>query len=82
MFSSGGLDRRVLRRRRQHQVRVSDGVHDDDAVMERDRLREDNGTRARERAEGGEVGDGLPSESDGEGRNLRRGVRPGRRPLL
>lgn len=76
-FLSGGLNRRVLRRRRQHKVRVSDGVHDDDAVVERDRFREEHGAGAGERVKGGEVGDGLPSEGDGEGR-VRRGVRSGR----
>jgi len=77
----GGLERRVLRRRGQHKVRVSDGVHDDDALVERDRLREEHGGGARERVEGSEVGYRLFAEGDGEDW-FRRCVRSGWRPLL
>jgi len=72
----GGLERRVLRRRGQHKVWVSNGVHDDDAVVERDRLREEHGGGARERTESSEVGDRLSAEGDGEDW-FRRGVRAG-----
>ena len=55
--------RRLLRRRRQHQVRVSDGVHDHNAGVECDRVWGFDAGRGAEEYDGGDtVGDGLSSE--------------------
>ncbi|KAG2610364.1 hypothetical protein PVAP13_4KG187900 [Panicum virgatum] len=72
-----GPDGRVLRRRRQRQVRVPDGVHGDAHVVGADRLRAQlRRARGGGGAGGRPVGDGLPDEGDGD---ARRGVRAGGR---
>ena len=55
--------RRLLRRRRQRQVRIPDGVHHHNAGVECDRVRRfDAGGGAEECAGRDTVGGGLPSE--------------------
>ncbi|KAL5666363.1 hypothetical protein ACJX0J_026471, partial [Zea mays] len=71
-----GSDRRVLRRRRQREVRVPDGVHGDAHVVGPDRLRAQLRPPQGGGPEGGAVGDGLPDEGDGEAEH---GVRAGGR---
>jgi hypothetical protein len=73
---TGGSDRRVLRRRRQREVRVPDGVHGDAHVVGPDRLRAQLRPPQGGGPEGGAVGDGLPDEGDGEAEH---GVRAGGR---
>ncbi|KAL5649872.1 hypothetical protein ACJX0J_040681, partial [Zea mays] len=76
--------RRVLRRRRQRQVRLPDGLHDDDAVVERAGARRaDEGARAR-RARRRTVGRGLPAQGRhaDPGQAVRGRGRPRRRPPL
>jgi len=62
---TGGLNGWVLRRRGQREVRVPNGLYDDDAVVERHRLREEHGAGAEERRQGRQVGVGLPPEGNG-----------------
>jgi len=56
--------RRLLRRRRQHQVRVSDGLHHHNALLECDRIRQhDASGRAQKRAGGNPLGHRLLAQN-------------------